>query len=105
MRRLEYERKVRSTPCRARDSTEAVLILAQIARERKRLEQERHTLMRRVGRIDFRLGEIGATETRIVPIIQVAAQPIAAVDTPKQEIRMPSHTVVSKRFAEFTVQY
>lgn len=105
MRRLEYERKVRSSPCRARDSTEAVIVLAQISRERKRLEQERHTLMRRVGRIDFRLGEIGATETRIVPIIQVTAQPADSGDKPKQETRMPSHTIVSKRFAEFTVQY
>lgn len=103
MKRLEYSRKVRSSPCQARDSTEAVIALAQIARERKRLQQERHTLMRRIGRIDFRLGEIGATETRIVPIIAMTVQ--TGAGTPKPEAKVALHSIVPKRFTEFSMQY
>lgn len=105
MRRLEYARKVRSMPFRAGDSTEAVIALAQIARERRRLQQERHTLLRRIGRIDFRLGEIGVTETRIVPILQTPAQPKAHWSKLKPEMLMPTQGGAAKRFMEFTVQY
>ena len=105
MRRLEYNRKVRSAPFRADDSTEAAIALAQIVRERRRLQQERHTLLRRIGRIEFRLGEIGATETRIVPMLQTTAQPGGLEDKPKCEPRMLSTGGAAKRFMEFTVQY
>ena len=105
MRRLEYNRKVRSAPFRAEDSAEAVIALAQMVRERRRLQQERHTLLRRIGRIDFRLGEIGASETRIVPILQIGTQPGGQGDKPKREITMPPQGGIPKRFMEFTVQY
>ena len=103
MKRLEFSRKVRTSRCQARDSTEAVIALAQIARERKRLEQERYTLMKRIGRIDFRLGEIGATETRIVPIIAMTVQPGAS--KPPSEAKISLQSMVPRRFAEFTMQY
>jgi len=64
MRRLEYQRKVRCVPLPARDSAEPILFLAQIVRERRRLEQERTALLKRIGRINLRLDEIGSTETQ-----------------------------------------
>src|SRR5215831_9820382 len=90
MRRLEYQRKVRSAKFQARDSAGAVLFLAQIVRERRRLEQERSTLMQRIGRIDCRLGEIGSTETKIVPTIKVGSEPGDPTSAPpKAAVRGP----------------
>jgi hypothetical protein len=105
MRRLEFNRRVRSVPFRSEDSTEAAISLAQIVRERQRLQQERHTLLTRIGRIDFRLGEIGATETRIVPMLQPKTQPGGQADKPKPESVILQTRGVAKRFMEFTVQY
>src|ERR1051326_3433435 len=79
MRRLEYQRKVRCVPLQARNSAEAVLFLAQIVRERRRLEQGRSTLLQRIGRINLRLDEIGTTETKIVPAIKVVPEPNASL--------------------------
>jgi hypothetical protein len=105
MRRLEYQRKVRCVRFQGRNSDEAVLFLAQIVRERRRLEQERSSLMQRVGRINLRLDEIGSTETKIVPVIKVIsdpnAPPKAAVRTPCIERQHP----VPTGFTEFTLQY
>jgi hypothetical protein len=105
MRRLEYQRKVRWAPFQARNSAEAVLFLAQIVRERRRLEQERNCLLKRIGRINLRLDEIGSTETRIVPTIKVGpeqdAPPQAAVRTPRMERPHP----LPAGFTEFTLQY
>ena len=92
MRRLEYQRKVRCVPLQARNSAEAVLFLAQIVRERRRLEQERSTLLQRIGRINLRLDEIGTTETKIVPAIKVVPEPNASLaesNAPLLEAKAP----------------
>jgi hypothetical protein len=72
MRRLEYARKVRSARGRSQTAAEVVMALAQVARERHRLEQERRGLEQRLRRIDTRLTEIAGTETKLVPAIQLA---------------------------------
>ena len=63
-------RRTRSGPGRAKNATEAVLCLAQVARERQRLQQERRGLAKRLNRIDARLGALVHTETRLAPMIQ-----------------------------------
>jgi hypothetical protein len=71
MRRLEYERRIRTAPGHARNAAEAVMYLAQVARERHRLGQEQRTLVKRMQRIEARLTAIAATETKLAPMIQV----------------------------------
>ena len=71
MNRLEYTRRGRSGTTRVKSAAEAVMVLAHVARERIRLEQERRSLHRRLGRIEARLMAITGAETRLVPIIQV----------------------------------
>ena len=109
MRRLEYQRKVRCAKFQARNSAEAVLFLAQIVRERRRLEQERSTLMQRIGRIDSRLDEIGTTETKIVPTIKVGSESSAPPSAlPKAAVRNPiveRPHILPTGFTEFTLQY
>jgi hypothetical protein len=73
MKRLDYTRPIRSAPGRARNAAEAVMVLASVARERHRLQQERRSLAKRMHRIDARLTAIAGTETRLVPTIQVPA--------------------------------
>jgi hypothetical protein len=105
MRRLEYQRKVRAVRFKGRDSAAAVLFLAQIVRERSRLEQERHSLLQRVGRINLRLDEIGSTETKIVPTIKVGSEPN---DPPKAAVRssvMERQPTLPTGFTEMTLQY
>jgi hypothetical protein len=46
------------------------MALAQVTRERHRLEQERRGLERRMRKIDSRLTQIAGTETKLVPVIQ-----------------------------------
>jgi hypothetical protein len=71
MRRLEYERRIRTAPGHARNAAEAVMFLAAVARERHRLGQEQRSLVKRMQRIEARLTAIAATETKLVPMIQV----------------------------------
>jgi len=105
MRRLEYQRKVRCVPFQARNSAEAVLFLAQIVRERRRLEQERHTLLKRIGRINLRLDEIGSTETKIVPVIKVVSEPNAPPQVAVRSSGMERQHTLPTGFTEFTLQY
>lgn len=105
MRRLEYQRKVRTPPSHARDSAEAVLVLAQIVRERRRLEQERNTLLRRIGRINIRLTEIDSTETKIVPVIKVASDRNSLPKMAIHSVPAERQQNLPKGFAEFTLQY
>jgi hypothetical protein len=60
MKRLEYSRRVRTTPGHARNAAGALLQRLQVTFERQRLEQERIALVRRVQRIEARLLAIGA---------------------------------------------
>lgn len=78
MKRLEYERRIRTAPGHARTAAEAVMCLAQVARERHRLGQEQRTLAKRMQRIEARLSAIAATETRLVPMIQAPPPPRGA---------------------------
>jgi hypothetical protein len=76
MRRLEFERprtrSVRSTP---RTSAEAVMVLAQVSRERNRLGQERESLAKRMKRIESRLNAIAVAETKLAPMVAYAPPP------------------------------
>jgi hypothetical protein len=101
---LEYQRKVRSAPFRASNSAGAVLFLAQIVRERRRLEQERSALLKRIGRINFRLDEIGSTETKIVPTIKVS-EPNAPPKVAVRSSDMERQLTLPTGFTEFTLQY
>lgn len=99
MRRLEYTRKLPNARLRTRTAAEAVMALAQVARERHRLEQERRGLERRLQRIDLRLTEISGTETRLVPAIQGAMQRKATTSEP-----LPA-SPPADRLGEVTLQY
>jgi len=109
MRRLEYQRKVRCARFQGRTG-EPILFLAQIVRERRRLEQERTALLKRIGRINLRLDEIGSTETRIVPAIKVTSEPNVSEPTDPRKVAVrslrmePPHTLPTG-FTEFTLQY
>jgi hypothetical protein len=74
-KRLEYTRRLRSVPGRARNAAEAVMHLAHVTRERHRLEQERVSLERRMQTISARLAAIAGAETRLVPLIQPGPPP------------------------------
>lgn len=78
MRRLEYTRRTRSAPGHARNASEAVLVLAQVTRERQRLQQERSALEKRIRNIELRLSQIAGTETRLVPAIQLQLDRMSA---------------------------
>ena len=105
MRRLEYQRKVRTVPFQARNSADPVLFLAQIVRERRRLEQELGTLMRRIGRINVRLDEIGTTETKIVPVIRVTSDSNASQKLAVRNSMAERQQMLPTGFTELTLQY
>ena len=84
MRRLEYTRRIRSVPCRARNSAEAAMYLAHVTRERYRLQQERTSLEKRIRRIERRLTLIADAEGKLVP----ALQPGTAAMEPSQSLPM-----------------
>ena len=106
MRRLEYLRRTRSAPGRVKNATEAVMCLAQVARERHRLQQERRGLAKRLSRIDARLGALVHTETRLAPMIQArvaASQLEAQRTTPPAPLARSAHLPVG--VTEVTLQY
>lgn len=83
MKRLEHTRIIRGRIVHAKNPTEAVMHLAQFARERHRLQQERSSLAKRLERIEARLTEIAGSETRLAPLAQFmsrAAQPVTLPD-------------------------
>lgn len=102
MNRLEYTRRGRSGTTRVKSAAEAVMVLAHVARERIRLEQERRSLQRRLRRIEARLTAISGTETRLVPIIQVAPA-TAAPSRPPAPGRATAPTPTG--VMEVTLQY
>ena len=90
MKRLECIhrfRSVRGVAGQARNAAEAVMVLAHVARERHRVEQERHSLGKRLTRIDARLTEIAGTEMRLVPTIQ--AMPHRPADSESAVVPVP----------------
>jgi hypothetical protein len=84
MKKLEFERpRTRSLRSHARNPADAVMVLAQVARERHRLGQERQSLVKRMKRIEERLSAITATETKLVPMIRIdKLGSVIATDTP-----------------------
>jgi hypothetical protein len=92
MKRLEIVRRfksVRGVAGQARNAAEAVMVLAHVARERHRLEQERRSLGKRLTRIDERLTEIAGTEMRLVPTIQAMPHRPADPEAPVVPIAVP----------------
>ena len=71
MKRLEYERRVCAVPTFGRRTADPAMLLAQVARERRRLGEEQRALAKRMRRIEARLTEIAAAETRLVPMIRL----------------------------------
>lgn len=106
MKRLEYMRRTRSALGRAKNATEAVMCLAQVARERHRLQQERRGLAKRLSRIDARLGALVHTETRLAPMIQArvaASQQEAQRMAPPPPLARPAPLPAG--VTEVTLQY
>jgi hypothetical protein len=110
MKRLEIVRRfrsVRGVAGQARNAAEAVMVLAHVARERHRLEQERRSLGKRLTRIDARLTEIAGTEMRLVPTIQAmphrpaGPEPAAVAATMPPRARAPLPAGVT----QVTLQY
>jgi hypothetical protein len=92
MKRLEIVRRfksVRGVAGQARNAAEAVMVLAHVARERHRLEQERRSLGKRLTRIDARLTEIAGTEMRLVPTIQAMPHRPADLEAPAVPTAVP----------------
>src|SRR5215831_3678421 len=85
MKRLEYERRVRTVRTHCRNGADPVMVLAQVTRERFRLGQEHKSLIKRVKRIEARLSAIAVAETKLMPMIRVdrpAAAAAAAASAP-----------------------
>jgi hypothetical protein len=107
MKRLEIVRRfrsVRGVAGQARNAAEAVMVLAHVARERHRLEQERRSLGKRITRIEARLTEIAGAEMRLVPAIQAMphrpAEPAPAAAAPP-----PRRPLLPAGVTQVTLQY
>jgi hypothetical protein len=102
MRRLEYTRRIRSGPARARNSAEAAMYLAHVTRERHRLQQERTSLEKRIRRIEKRLTMIADTEGKLVPALQPGA---LEAPHPLPMARVARTVAVRPDPMEMTLQY
>lgn len=98
MKRIEFMGHRRKSPLLSRNSADAVMMLAQITLERRRLEQERSSLEKRLRRIDGRLHMIAGAETRLLPAIHSTS-----TSAPKAEMILDK--AVPSRFAEVVLQY
>ena len=110
MKRLESIRRfrsVRGVAGQARNAAEAVMVLAHVARERHRLEQERRSLGKRLTRIDARLTEIAGTEMRLVPTLQAMPQRPEAEPSPSMTLPLPvrPRTLLPAGVTQVTLQY
>jgi len=104
MKRLEFVHQRRKSPLQSRGAADAVMMLAQITLERRRLQQERASLEKRLLRIDGRLHAIAGAETRLLPTIQISPVPSPKSSTsllvpPVQE------KALSPGLAEVVMQY
>jgi hypothetical protein len=108
MKKLEFERpRSRTIRSHVRSTTDAVMVLAHVARERYRLGQERQSLVKRMKRIEARLTAIAATETKLVPMIRVDTQgPMTGADTPPPAVYVPPPPRPAPAYAGgMTLQY
>jgi hypothetical protein len=104
MRRLEYTRKIRSVPCRARNGAEAAMYLAHVTRERHRLQQERTSLEKRIRRIERQLTLIADAEGKLVPVLQ-SVTPAVGVPQPLPVARAARPAAAASGVMEMTLQY
>jgi cell division septum initiation protein DivIVA len=104
MRRLEYTRRIRSVPARARNSAEAAMYLAHVSRERHRLQQERTSLEKRIRRIERQLTVIADAEGKLVPAIQAITPAVDAV-RPLPLARAARPPAAESGAMEITLQY
>ena len=104
MRRLEYTRRIRSVPSRARNTAEAAMYLAHVTRERHRLQQERTSLEKRIRRIEKQLTVIADAEGKLVPALQPAT---AAVEPsrPLPAARVARPPAADPGVMEITLHY
>jgi len=104
MKRLEFVHHRRKSSLQSRGAADAVMLLAQITLERRRLQQERSSLEKRLLRIDGRLQDIAGTETRLLPTIGLSPG-----SEPKSNIALATPMIrekpVHSGFAEVVVQY
>ena len=111
MKRLESIRRfrsVRGVAGQVRNAAEAVMVLAHVARERHRLEQERRSLGKRLTRIDARLTEIAGTEMRLVPTIQAMPhRPADSEPSPSLPVVVPvrARAPLPAGVTQVTLQY
>ena len=110
MKRLECIRRfrsVRGVAGQVRNAAEAVMVLAHVARERHRLEQERRSLGKRLTRIDARLTEIAGTEMRLVPTIQAMPHRAADPESPLVAAPLPvrARAPLPAGVTQVTLQY
>ena len=104
MRRLEYTRRIRSVPSRARNSAEAAMYLAHVSRERHRLQQERTSLEKRIRRIERQLTLIADAEGKLVPAIK-AVMPAGDATRPLPVARTARSAAAESGAMEITLQY
>ena len=107
MKRLEYTRQSRKTHLQSKAAADVVMLLAQITFEKRRLEQERVSLQKRISRIDGRLSQIAGAETQLVPAIQAAPRPASQLAAPAAARELPAARprIFSSGCAEMVVQY
>ena len=108
MRRLDCARPVRTATGQARNAGEAVQQLAHIARERKRLAQERTAIMRRIRKIDSRLEAMTSLEGKLLPMMRKEGPPANAAPTPTSETPRPApprRIVLPLGISQSTLQY
>jgi hypothetical protein len=104
LKRIEHIRKVRTAPFQGKTATAVVTVLAHMARERQRLEQERGNWEKRIQRIEFRLKQLSAAEARLIPMVQLGAVSDAP---PKKPALLAAGTrnPLPPGFKELTLQY
>lgn len=103
LKRIEHIRKVRAAPFHGNTATAVVTVLAHMAREKQRLEQERGNWEKRIQRIEFRLKQISAAEARLIPKVQLAV-PDALPKKPAL-LAAGTRSPLPPGFRELTVQY
>ena len=106
MKRLEHIRTLRNQASRFQAKTPhgAVMVLAQIAQEKQRLEQERGTWQRRVQKIDKRLKEIAGMEEKLSVLARLARPPDSC-RTSEEGIPADLAAGLPPGFKEVTVRY
>jgi hypothetical protein len=108
MRRLEFtNRRVRAVPGRARNAAEAMMYLANAARERHRIDQEKKALLKRLHALDSRLTALAGEETKLNQLARPADADAPASPPPPAPPVPPAYTraAVPSGFRAVTLQY